>query len=133
MCTSTALAFGNAGSIIIQILVLVVSLILLTQKSFFGFLFSVGAKLRSSMDESRTRREEMEPERELKRELREKRREEQQKMREEQRLVREQQRREKQEMRMQQMKEELAAREEGPELYDLEGDWKKKKHVLRMR
>lgn len=41
ICISTTSAFGVAGGYVIIILVLLISLILITQKSFFGFVFRI--------------------------------------------------------------------------------------------
>ena len=45
LCTSTTLAFGTIGSYVITIVVLLITLILMTQRSFFGFMEKVGSRI----------------------------------------------------------------------------------------
>ncbi len=74
VCISTTSAFGVAGGYVIIILVLLVCLILITQRSFFGFLNRVGNGFIGLIQGTRERYMEGAPERELKKELRAKER-----------------------------------------------------------
>lgn len=70
VCISSTSAFGVAGGYIIIIMVLLITLILITQRSFFGFLFKIGDGILAFAHDSHERYMEGQPERELKRELR---------------------------------------------------------------
>lgn len=70
VCISTTSAFGVWGGYVIMILVLLVCLILITQKSFFGFLEHMWALLVNLVKGGHTRYVEGQPEREMKKELR---------------------------------------------------------------
>ncbi|MDO4275981.1 MAG: DNA translocase FtsK 4TM domain-containing protein [Eubacteriales bacterium] len=85
ICISTTSAFGVVGGYVIIILVLLVSLILITQRSFFGFMNSIGTGIYRLFKNGHERYREGKPERELKKELRSQQR---QQMREERRAER---------------------------------------------
>ena len=70
VCISSTSAFGVAGGYIIIIMVLLITLILITQRSFFGFLFKIWDGILAFAHDSHERYMEGQPERELKRELR---------------------------------------------------------------
>lgn len=70
ICISTTSAFGIAGGYVIIILVLLISLILVTQKSFFGFIFRIWDAVCAFVKDGRDMYMEGQPERELKKELR---------------------------------------------------------------
>ena len=70
VCISSTSAFGVAGGYIIIIMVLLITLILITQRSFFGFLFKIWDGILAFAHNSHERYMEGQPERELKRELR---------------------------------------------------------------
>lgn len=82
ICISTTSAFGVAGGYVIIVLVLLVCLILITQRSFFGFMSRIGNSIMNLVSGTRERYMEGAPEREMKRELRAKERQQ----RKEQRL-----------------------------------------------
>ena len=70
ICISTTSAFGVAGGYVIIILVLLISLILITQKSFFGFVFRIWDAVCALARDGRDMYMEGQPERDLRRELR---------------------------------------------------------------
>lgn len=70
ICISTASAFGVGGSYVIIILVLMVTLILITQRSFFGFIMKIWDGILAILQGGRARYAEGQPERDMKRELR---------------------------------------------------------------
>ena len=70
ICISTTSAFGVAGGYVIIVLVLLISLILVTQKSFFGFVFRVWDAVCALARDGRDMYMEGQPERELRKELR---------------------------------------------------------------
>lgn len=70
ICISTTSAFGVWGGYVIIILVLLVCLILITQKSFFGFVEHMWMLLVNLVKGGHTRYVEGQPEREMKKELR---------------------------------------------------------------
>ena len=72
ICISTASAFGVAGGAVIIVLVLLVSLIIITQKSFFGFMNKILDLISGAMEEGREAYLEGQPDREKKKELRRK-------------------------------------------------------------
>ncbi len=74
ICISTTSAFGLIGGYVIIILVLLVSLILITQHSFFGFIYHITDGISALIKGGRDRYMEGQPERELKKELREQQR-----------------------------------------------------------
>lgn len=74
ICISTTSAFGVAGGYVIIILVLLVCLILITQRSFFGFMNRIGMGIAGLIKGGQERYREGQPERELKKELRAKER-----------------------------------------------------------
>ena len=63
LCVSTTLAFGTAGSYVITLVVLLITLILMTQRSFFGFMEKLGSSLYQTVKgwlaQSREKREEV--------------------------------------------------------------------------
>lgn len=67
ICISTTSAFGVAGGYVIIVLVLLISLILVTQKSFFGFVFRVWDAVCALARDGRDMYMEGQPERDLKR------------------------------------------------------------------
>ncbi len=72
VCISTASAFGVAGGAVIIVLVLLVSLIIMTQRSFFGFMNKILDLISDAVEESREAYREGQPDREKKKELRRK-------------------------------------------------------------
>lgn len=70
VCISSTSAFGVAGGYIIIILVLLITFILVTQRSFFGFIFKIWDAILALVKDGRDRYMEGQPERELKKELR---------------------------------------------------------------
>ena len=72
ICISTASAFGVAGGAVIIVLVLLVSLIIITQKSFFGFMNKILDLISGAVEEGREAYLEGQPDREKKKELRRK-------------------------------------------------------------
>ena len=70
ICISTTSAFGVAGGYVIIVLVLLISLILVTQKSFFGFVFRVWDAVCALARDGRDIYMEGQPERDLRKELR---------------------------------------------------------------
>lgn len=70
ICFSTTSAFGTAGSYIIIAAVLMVCLILITQRSFFGFAGRLWEGIRQLIQGGQERYLEGQPERELKKEIR---------------------------------------------------------------
>ncbi len=85
VCFSMSAAFGEIGGIVIILLVLFVCLIVITQRSFFDFVFRVGEGIASMFRSGRERYQEGQPERELRREMKERQR---QQLREERRAER---------------------------------------------
>ena len=69
LCISTTSAFGTVGAYVIIVLVLLVCLIIITQKSFFGFLNRIMDGIISLVKGGQKRFEDGRPERELKKEL----------------------------------------------------------------
>ena len=69
LCISTTSAFGTVGAYVIIVLVLLVCLIIITQKSFFGFLNRILDGIISLVKGGQKRFEDGRPERELKKEL----------------------------------------------------------------
>lgn len=72
VCISSTSAFGVAGGYIIIILVLMITFILITQRSFFGFIFKIWDGILGIARSGHDRYMEGQPERELKKELRQK-------------------------------------------------------------
>ena len=70
ICISTTSAFGVAGGYVIIVLVLLISLILVTQKSFFGFVFRVWDAVCALARDGHDMYMEGQPERDLRKELR---------------------------------------------------------------
>ena len=70
ICISTTSAFGVAGGYVIIVLVLLISLILITQKSFFGFVFRIWDAICALAKDGRNMYMEGQPERDLRKELR---------------------------------------------------------------
>lgn len=70
ICISCASAFGVAGGYVIIVLVLLVSFILITQKSFFGFVFYIWDNVCALARDGRDIYMEGQPERDLKKEIR---------------------------------------------------------------
>ena len=70
ICISTTSAFGVAGGYVIIVLVLLISLILVTQKSFFGFVFRVWDAVCALARDGRDMYMEGQPERDLRKEIR---------------------------------------------------------------
>ena len=70
ICISTTSAFGVAGGYVIIVLVLLISLILITQKSFFGFVFRIWDAVCALVRDGRDMYMEGQPERDLRKELR---------------------------------------------------------------
>jgi S-DNA-T family DNA segregation ATPase FtsK/SpoIIIE len=70
ICISTTSAFGLVGGYVIIILVLMVSLILITQKSFFEFIYRIFDWIAAFVKERQEEYQEGQPERDLKKELR---------------------------------------------------------------
>ena len=70
VCISSTSAFGVAGGYIIIIMVLLITLILITQRSFFGFLFKIWDGILAFAHDSHERYMDGQPERDLKQELR---------------------------------------------------------------
>ena len=70
ICISTTSAFGVVGGCVIIVLVLLVSLIIITQRSFFGYINKIGAGIYHLIKGGHERYKEGSPERELKKELR---------------------------------------------------------------
>ena len=72
VCISSTSAFGVAGGYIIIILVLLITFILITQRSFFGFIFKIWDSIAGAARNGHERYMEGQPERDLKKELRKK-------------------------------------------------------------
>ena len=72
VCISSTSAFGVAGGYIIIILVLLITFILITQRSFFGFIFKIWDSIAGAARNGHERYMEGQPERDLKKELRQK-------------------------------------------------------------
>ena len=70
ICIATTSAFGVAGGYVIIVLALIISLIIITQKSFFGFMYKIGGGVANLFKEGHERYMEGAPEREKKKELR---------------------------------------------------------------
>lgn len=70
ICISTTSAFGVVGGCVIIVLVLIVSLIIVTQRSFFGYINKIGLGIYHLFKGGHERYKEGSPERELKKELR---------------------------------------------------------------
>lgn len=85
---STTAAFGIAGSYVILILMILVCLINMTQRSFFGFFYRIGDLIRQGAQNRRESRAFREPEREMKREIRQKEKERKRKERQAVRMQR---------------------------------------------
>lgn len=74
ICISSTSAFGVIGGYVIIILVLIVTLILVTQRSFFGFMNKIGQGIYSLFKMGQDKYQEGAPERAMKKEIREKER-----------------------------------------------------------
>ena len=72
VCISTASAFGVIGGAVIIVLVLLVSLIIITQRSFFGFMNKILDFISEAVQEGRDAYMEGQPDREKQKELRRK-------------------------------------------------------------
>ncbi|MDO4337619.1 MAG: DNA translocase FtsK [Eubacteriales bacterium] len=70
VCISTTSAFGVWGGYVIMLMVILVCLILITQRSFFGFISKIGMGIYGLFKGGHDRYMEGQPEREMKRELR---------------------------------------------------------------
>ena len=88
ICKSTTAAFGIVGSYVILILVIVVCLINMTQRSFFGFFYKIGDLIRAGINSRKESYAYREPEREMKREIRQKEKERKRKERQAVRMQR---------------------------------------------
>ena len=106
ICMSTNSAFGVIGGYIIIALVLMVCLIIITQKSFFGFLAKIAAGITNMVKSGHELYMEGQPERELKKEVRTKQRQ--------------QQRMERRAQRIKALEEELAAEEDDDLMKEME-------------
>lgn len=74
ICISSTSAFGVLGGYVIIILVLIVTLILITQRSFFGFINKIGMGIFNLCKKGHEKYQEGAPERAIKKEIREKER-----------------------------------------------------------
>ena len=110
VCHLITAAFGVIGGMVIEILLLLISLVLLTQRSFVSFLKKIGRTIASWISDGKERYEEGQPERELKKELRE---QQKKRLREERRAL-----------RMQELSEAISEEEETYNGF-LEGTWLK--------
>ena len=72
VCISTASAFGTVGGVVIIVLVLMVSMIIITQRSFFGFMNKILDLFADAAREGREAYLEAQPDREKQKELRRK-------------------------------------------------------------
>lgn len=97
ICISTTSAFGMIGAYVIIIMVLLVCLILITQRSFFGFMEKIWNGISGLVKGTHDRYMEGQPERDMRRELRQQQKEHA--------------RRERREERMRKMEEQLALEE----------------------
>ena len=70
ICMSTVSAFGISGGYVIIVLVLMVCLILITQRSFFGFIMKIWNGICGLVQGGKDRYAEGQPERDMRRELR---------------------------------------------------------------
>lgn len=70
ICISTTSAFGVAGGYVIMILVLLICLVIITQRSFFGFFSNLWDSLSGAAKDRHERYIEGQPERDLKKEIR---------------------------------------------------------------
>ncbi len=74
ICISTTSAFGVVGGYVIIVLVLIISLIIVTQRSFFGFMNKIGSGIVGLFVQGHEKYKEGAPERAMKKELRAKER-----------------------------------------------------------
>lgn len=88
ICMSTTSAFGVVGGYIIIVLVLLISMILITQKSFFDFVFKIWDGIVSLAKGGHARYMEGQPERDLKKEIREQERRQKRELRQAERIRR---------------------------------------------
>lgn len=88
ICMSTTQAFGVAGGYIIIVAVMLISLILITQKSFFDFIFKIWDKILSLVKGGHEIYMEGQPERDLKKEIREQERRQKRELRQAERIRR---------------------------------------------
>ncbi len=102
ICISTTSAFGIIGAYVIIVMVLLVCLILITQRSFFGFMEKIWQGITGLVKGTHDRYMEGQPERDMRRELRQQQKEHA--------------RRERREERMRRMEEQLALEELDEEL-----------------
>lgn len=86
VCISATSAFGVVGGYIIIILILMITFILITQRSFFGFIFRVWDGILDLARSGHERYMEGQPERELKKELRQKEKRQRRKARQAERI-----------------------------------------------
>ena len=86
ICISTISAFGVAGGYVIIFLVLLISLILITQKSFFGFVFRIWDMICALAKDGHDLYMEGQPERDMKKELREQERQQRRELRKAERI-----------------------------------------------
>ena len=86
VCISTNSAFGVVGGYVIIILVLLVCMIIITQRSFFGFLNKIASAVTGVFKSGHDLYMEGQPERELKKEVRTKQRQQQRQERRAQRI-----------------------------------------------
>ena len=86
ICISTISAFGVAGGYVIILLVLLIALILITQKSFFGFIFRIWDMLCELVRGGHELYMEGQPERDMRKELREQERRQRRELRRAERM-----------------------------------------------
>ena len=88
ICMSTTSAFGLIGGYIIIVLVLLISMILITQRSFFDFIFKIWDGIVGIARGGRDRYMEGQPERDLKKEIRQQERRQKRELRQAERIRR---------------------------------------------
>ena len=86
ICISTTSAFGMIGAYVIIIMVLLVCLILITQRSFFGFMEKIWNGISGLVKGTHDRYMEGQPERDMRRELRQQQKEHARRERREERM-----------------------------------------------
>lgn len=88
ICKSTTSAFGMAGGYVIIVAVLLISLIVITQRSFFDFIFKIWDGFAGIVKNGHERYMEGQPERDLKKEIREQERRKKREQRQAERIRR---------------------------------------------
>lgn len=88
ICMSTTQAFGIAGGYIIIVAVMLISLILITQRSFFDFIFKIWDKILGLVKGGHELYMEGQPERDLKKEIREQEKRQKRELRQAERIRR---------------------------------------------